>query len=85
MRTKQGVNDLIKGIMIEGSVNVTNLDKIADRIIEALSEEDNLIIPDVSHRRELLIAYEKKRGETILMGDTDEDIVDEIMEAINCG
>ena len=48
MRTKQGINDLIKGIMIEGSVNVTNLDKIADRIIEALTEENNLFIPDVS-------------------------------------
>ena len=85
MRTKQGINDLIKGIMLQGSINVTNLESVANRIIEALSEEDNLIIPDVSHRRELLIAYEKKRGETILMGDTYEEIVDEIMEAINCG
>lgn len=49
------------------------------------SKLKNLFISGVSHRRELLIAYEKKRGETILMSDTDEDIVDEIMEAIDCG
>lgn len=49
MRTKQGINDLIKGIMIEGRVNVTNLEKTADRIIEALTEENNLIIPNVIH------------------------------------
>tara|TARA_R110000850_G_scaffold52640_1_gene127022 strand:- start:1 stop:243 length:243 start_codon:yes stop_codon:yes gene_type:complete len=48
------------------------------------SQIKQLIIQRVSNRRELLIAYEKKRSETILMGDTDEDIVDEIMEAINC-
>lgn len=47
MRTKQGINDLIKGIMIEGGVNVTNLDKIANRIIELLIEENNLFIPRV--------------------------------------
>ena len=39
----------------------------------------------IAQQRELLIAYEKKRSETILMADTDEEIVDEIMEAINCG
>ena len=47
MRTKQGINDLIKGIMLEGSVNVTNLESTANRIIEALIEENNLIIPNV--------------------------------------
>jgi hypothetical protein len=49
MRTKKGINDLIKGIMLEGSVNVTNLESTANRIIEALTEENNLIIPDISN------------------------------------
>jgi len=50
MRTKQEINDLIKGIMLQGSINVTNLESVANRIIEALIEEDNLIIPDVVKR-----------------------------------
>jgi hypothetical protein len=33
----------------------------------------------VGNRRELLIAYEKKRSETILTGDTNEEIVDQII------
>lgn len=56
MRTKQGINDLIKGIMLQGCINVTNLESVANRIIEALSEEDNLIIPDVSQQSELLLS-----------------------------
>ena len=48
MRTKQGINDLIKGIIIEKGLNITDLEKTADRIIEALTEENNLFIPDVS-------------------------------------
>tara|TARA_R110002012_G_scaffold305404_2_gene509533 strand:+ start:352 stop:645 length:294 start_codon:yes stop_codon:yes gene_type:complete len=47
MRTKQGINDLIKGIIIEKGLNITDLEKTADRIIEALTEENNLFIPDV--------------------------------------
>tara|TARA_R110002167_G_scaffold11043_4_gene49345 strand:+ start:293 stop:595 length:303 start_codon:yes stop_codon:yes gene_type:complete len=54
MRTKQGINDLIKGIMLEGSVNVTNLESIANRIIEALTEENNLIIPNVSSSADVI-------------------------------
>tara|TARA_R110002124_G_scaffold280086_1_gene453152 strand:+ start:387 stop:713 length:327 start_codon:yes stop_codon:yes gene_type:complete len=52
MRTKQGINDLIKGIIIEKTnkpIDINNLPKIADRIIEALIEENNLIIPNVMH------------------------------------
>ncbi len=49
MRTKQEINDLIKGIMLDGQVNVTNLSKTADRIIEALTEENNLNIPVVGN------------------------------------
>ena len=47
MRTKQGINDLIKGIIIEKGLNITDLEKTTDRIIEALTEENNLIIPNV--------------------------------------
>ena len=54
MRTKQGINDLIKGIMLEGSVNVTNLESTANRIIEALTEENNLIIPNVSSSADVI-------------------------------
>ena len=54
MRTKQGINDLIKGIMIEGSVNVVNLESTANRIIEALTEENNLIIPNVSSSADVI-------------------------------
>ena len=54
MRTKKGINDLIKGIMLEGSVNVTNLESTANRIIEALTEENNLIIPNVSSSADVI-------------------------------
>ncbi len=52
--------------------------------LEALNQGETLPIDSVSNRRELLIAYEKKRSETVIMGHTEEEIVDEIMEAINC-
>ena len=65
MRTKQGINDLIKGIMLKGSVNVTNLESTSNRIIEALIEENNLIIPNVIH---WLACKEElpEHGETVL-------------------
>lgn len=66
MRTKQGVNDLIKGIILEGNINITNLQVVADRIIEALIEENNLFIPDVSvsvaEVRQAFADYYKSEG-----------------------
>jgi hypothetical protein len=41
--------------------------------------KEQLELTAVGNRRELLIAYEKKRSETILTGDTDEEIVDQII------
>jgi hypothetical protein len=75
MRTKQGINDLIKGIMIEGSVNVTNLGKTADRIIEALTEENNLIIPNVIHWVEIEEAL-PEISEWVLCCNTKDDWTD---------
>jgi|TARA_R110000824_G_scaffold106610_2_gene251942 hypothetical protein len=67
MRTKQGINDLIKGIMLEGSVNVTNLESTANRIIEALTEENNLIIPDVSN----FVIQEIERRRDLILSEPD--------------
>jgi len=67
MRTKQGINDLIKGIMLEGSVNVTNLESTSNRIIEALTEENNLIIPDVSN----FVIQEIERRRDLILSEPD--------------
>jgi lipopolysaccharide biosynthesis protein len=50
-----------------------------EEIISAYEEMKQLELTAVGNRRELLIAYEKKRSETILTGDTDEEIVDQII------
>jgi hypothetical protein len=48
MRTKKGVKELITGIIIGEGLKMTDLEeKAVDRIIEALTEENNLFIPDV--------------------------------------
>lgn len=48
MRTKKGIKELITGIMIGEGLLITDLEENAvDRIIEALTDENNLIIPDV--------------------------------------
>lgn len=84
MRTKQGINDLIKGIMIEGSINVTNLSKTADRIIEALIEENNLIIPNVIHW--LAITEElPEHGETVLTYTPTTEMAEEQIRLIKYG
>ena len=84
MRTKQGINDLIKGIMIEGNVNVTNLSKVADRIIEALTEENNLIIPNVIHW--LAITEElPEHGETVLTYTPTTEMAEEQIRLIKYG
>ena len=84
MRTKQGINDLIKGIMIEGSVNVTNLNKVADSIIEALIEENNLIIPNVIHW--LAITEElPEHGETVLTYTPTTEMAEEQIRLIKYG
>lgn len=57
MRTRKGINDLIKGIMLNGSIDVNSLDSISNRIIEALEEEDNLVIPDKGYSRRLLLDF----------------------------
>ena len=89
MRTKQGINDLIKGIILEGNINITNLQVVADRIIEALIEENNLFIPDVSQQRELLKAFSEQLRPALEIDIgfdyiTDEDI-EECLKAFNCG
>lgn len=49
MRTKKGIKELITGIIIGEGLIMTDLEENAvDRIIEALTEENNLFIPDVS-------------------------------------
>ena len=49
MRTKKGIKELITGIIIGEGLKMTDLEENAvDRIIEALTEENNLFIPDVS-------------------------------------
>lgn len=84
MRTKQGINDLIKGIMLEGSVNVTNLESTANRIIEALTEENNLIIPNVIHW--LAITEElPEHGETVLTYTPTTEMVEEQIRLIKYG
>jgi hypothetical protein len=75
MRTKKGINDLIKGIILEGSVNVTNLESTANRIIEALTEENNLFIPDVS---KLLIDYTEFIFDDCT--DCDKEAIDEFID-----
>ena len=48
MRTKKGIKELITGIIIGEGIKATDLEKNAvDRIIEALTDENNLVIPDV--------------------------------------
>jgi len=55
MRTKKGIKELITGIIIGEGLIMTDLEENAvNRIIEALTEENNLFIPDVNHQRELL-------------------------------
>ena len=67
MRTKQGVKELITGILIREGLKLTDLEENAvDRIIEALTEENNLVIPDVSQRSELLPAFLERRGDDII-------------------
>tara|TARA_R110002051_G_C8729251_1_gene497670 strand:- start:2001 stop:2321 length:321 start_codon:yes stop_codon:yes gene_type:complete len=84
MRTKQGINDLIKGIMLDGQVNVTNLSRTADRIIEALIEENNLIIPNVIHW--LAITEElPEHGETVLTYTPTTEMAEEQIRLIKYG
>ena len=78
MRTKQGINDLIKGIIIEKTnkpIDINNLPEIADRIIEALTEETNLFIPDVS---KLLIDYTEFIFDDCTDGD--KEAIDEFID-----
>tara|TARA_R110000824_G_scaffold41370_6_gene123177 strand:+ start:812 stop:1057 length:246 start_codon:yes stop_codon:yes gene_type:complete len=42
-------------------------------------EKQALNIANVSNQRELLIAYEKTRSKTVLLGDTESEIVDEVI------
>lgn len=84
MRTKKGINDLIKGIILEGSVNVTNLESTANRIIEALTEENNLIIPNVIHW--LAITEElPEHGETVLTYTPTTEMAEEQIRLIKYG
>jgi hypothetical protein len=57
----------------QGGRSLLVLNRCLDIVIEQLE------LTAVGNRRELLIAYEKKRSETILTGDTDEEIVDQII------
>lgn len=84
MRTKQGINDLIKGIMLDGQVNVTNLSKTADRIIEALIEENNLIIPNVIHWLAVTEAL-PEHGETVLTYTPTTEMAEEQIRLIRYG
>jgi hypothetical protein len=75
MRTKQGINDLIKGIMLEGRVNVTNFESTANHIIEALTKENNLIIPNVIHWEAIEEAL-PEISEWVLCCNTEDDWTD---------
>ncbi len=79
------IQELLNVPTIDASTEtaITNM-KILNLLVDLRAESEQLFLSGVSHRREMLIAYEKKRSETVIMGHTEEEIVEEIMEAINC-
>ena len=90
MRTKKGIKELITGIIIGEGVKATDLEENAvDRIIEALTEENNLFIPVVSQRSELLPAFlERKDFDIITLKTAGTSVLkdwEEYLKAVNCG
>jgi len=66
MRTRKGLEDTITGILIS-EIDECNTSgglarKTAIHILDYLAEEENLIIPHVSKRSELLFAFMRKLG-----------------------
>ncbi|AGO49111.1 hypothetical protein Phi13:1_gp100 [Cellulophaga phage phi13:1] len=70
--------------MIEGSVNATNLSKVADRIIESLIEENNLIIPNIIHWLEITEEL-PEHGETVLTYTPTTEMAEEQIRLIKYG
>mgnify|MGYP003647274996 CR=1 FL=1 len=72
MRTKKGIKELITGIIIGEGVRITDLEENAvDRIIEALIEENNLIIPDVSDTLSGFREWQKENWKDIYLYNND--------------
>jgi hypothetical protein len=87
MRTRQGINDLIKGIIIEKTakpIDINNLPEIADRIIEALTEENNLIIPNVIQWLEITEEL-PEHSETVLTYTPTTEMAEEQIRLIKYG
>ena len=58
MRTKKGIKELITGIIIGEGVKATDLEENAvDRIIEALTEENNLFIQNKKNWYEWVLIW----------------------------
>ena len=67
------IQELLNVPTIDASTEtaITNM-KILNLLVDLRAEAEELILSGVSHRGEMLIAYEKKRSETVIMGHTEE-------------
>ena len=66
MRTRKGLEQTMMGMLITRIDDCNHIEglaqKVANDILDYLAEEENLIIPHVSKRSELLFAFMRKLG-----------------------
>lgn len=66
MRTRKGLEQTMMGVLItqidECNYKTGLAEKVANNLLDYLAEEENLIIPHVSKRSELLFAFMRKLG-----------------------